>query len=168
MSLEAFRTEARSWLDENCPASIRTPMPANEYPGGGKNAKYKNPETKLWLDRMGEKGWVVPTWPKEYGGGGLEAAEARILREEMGRINARPAHVGMGISMIGPALLEYGNDEQKALHLPQIAKGEIWWCQGYRTWPAYKPKQLLTVMITLSTVRKSGLPALIMPIGYFV
>ncbi|MFT5102334.1 MAG: acyl-CoA dehydrogenase, partial [Planctomycetaceae bacterium] len=131
MSLEAFRTEARSWLDENCPASIRTPMPANEYPGGGKNAKYKNPETKLWLDRMGEKGWVVPTWPKEYGGGGLEAAEARILREEMGRINARPAHVGMGISMIGPALLEYGNDEQKALHLPQIAKGEIWWCQGY-------------------------------------
>jgi alkylation response protein AidB-like acyl-CoA dehydrogenase len=131
MSLEAFRAEARSWLDENCPASIRTPMPANEYPGGGKNAKYKNPETKLWLDRMGEKGWVVPTWPKEYGGGGLEAAEARVLREEMGRINARPAHVGMGISMIGPALLEYGNDEQKALHLPQIAKGKIWWCQGY-------------------------------------
>ncbi len=131
MPLETFRAEARSWLEANCPPSIRTPMPANEYPGGGKNAKYKNPETKLWLDRMGEKGWVVPTWPKEYGGGGLESAEVRVLQEEMGRINARPAHLGMGISMIGPALLEYGNDEQKALHLPKIAKGEIWWCQGY-------------------------------------
>ena len=62
MSLEAFRAEARSWLEENCPPSIRTPMPADEYPGGGKNAKFKNPETKLWLERMGEKGWVVPTW----------------------------------------------------------------------------------------------------------
>ncbi|MGK0336581.1 MAG: alkylation response protein AidB-like acyl-CoA dehydrogenase [Candidatus Azotimanducaceae bacterium] len=106
-------------------------MPADEYPGGGINANYKNSETKLWMDRMGAKGWVVPTWPKEYGGGGLDAAHARVLHEEMGRINARPAHVGMGISMIGPALLEYGNDEQKALHLPKIAKGEIWWCQGY-------------------------------------
>ncbi|MFT4797147.1 MAG: acyl-CoA dehydrogenase [Sulfitobacter sp.] len=131
MSIETFREEARSWLEENCPPSIRTPMPADEYPGGGINANYKNSETKLWMDRMGAKGWVVPTWPKEYGGGGLDAAHARVLHEEMGRINARPAHVGMGISMIGPALLEYGNDEQKALHLPKIAKGEIWWCQGY-------------------------------------
>ena len=49
----------------------------------------------------------------------------------MRRINARPAHVGMGISMIGPALLEYGTDAQKQEHLPKIARGEIWWCQGY-------------------------------------
>lgn len=131
MSLEAFREEAKSWLEENCPASIRTPMPADEYPGGGRRAKYKNPETKVWLDRMAEKGWVVPTWPKEYGGAGLDSAENRVLQEELNRINARPAHLGMGISMIGPALLEYGNDEQKAEHLPKIARGEIWWCQGY-------------------------------------
>ena len=131
MSLEAFREEARAWLEENCPASIRTPMPADEYPGGGRRAQYKNPDTKVWLDRMAEKGWVVPTWPTEYGGGGLDSAENRVLQEELNRIKARPAHLGMGISMIGPALLEYGNDEQKAEHLPKIAKGEIWWCQGY-------------------------------------
>lgn len=131
MSLEAFREEARSWLEENCPPSIRTPMPADEYPGGGRRANFKNPETKIWLDRMAEKGWVVPTWPKEYGGAGLDSAENRVLQDELNRINARPAHLGMGISMIGPALLEYGNDEQKAEHLPKIARGEIWWCQGY-------------------------------------
>jgi alkylation response protein AidB-like acyl-CoA dehydrogenase len=131
MSLDAFREETRVWLEENCPPSMRTPMPADESPGGGRNAEFKNPETKLWMERMGEKGWIVPTWPTEYGGGGLDAAHNRVLQEELGRINARPAHVGMGISMIGPALLEYGNEEQKAEHLPKIAKGEIWWCQGY-------------------------------------
>ncbi len=131
MSLEDFRMEARAWLEDNCPPSMRTPMPADESPGGGRNPTFKNPETKTWMERMGEKGWIVPTWPKEYGGGGLDAAHARVLAEEMSRINARPAHVGMGISMIGPALLEYGNEEQKAQHLPKIAKGEIWWCQGY-------------------------------------
>ncbi len=131
MSLENFRSEAREWLEANCPASMRTPMPADEYPGGGRRAKYKNPETKVWLDLMADKGWVVPTWPKEYGGAGLNADEAKILQEEMARIQARPPHVGMGISMIGPALLEYGNEEQKAEHLPKIARGEIWWCQGY-------------------------------------
>jgi alkylation response protein AidB-like acyl-CoA dehydrogenase len=80
---------------------------------------------------MAERGYTVPTWPTEYGGAGLSKDENQVLQEEMRRINARPAHVGMGISMIGPALLEYGTDEQKAEHLPKIARGEIWWCQGY-------------------------------------
>ncbi len=70
-------------------------------------------------------------WPKEYGGAGLTKEENRVLGEELKRINARPAHVGMGISMIGPALLEFGTEEQKLEHLPKIARGEIWWCQGY-------------------------------------
>jgi len=128
---EAFRTKAREWLEENCPDSIRTPMKDGEYPGGGRRAKYSNPETKLWMDRMAAKGWTAPTWPKEFGGGGLSVDENAILRQELGRINARPALVGMGLSMIGPALLEYGTEEQKLEHLPKIASGEIWWCQGY-------------------------------------
>ena len=131
MSLTQFREDTRAWLEENCPASMRTPMPPDEYPGGGRRAKFKNLDTKVWMDRMSEKGFTVPTWPKEYGGAGLDADEARVLREEMGRIQARTPLVGMGLSMIGPALLEYGNDEQKNEHLPKIAKGEIWWCQGY-------------------------------------
>jgi len=110
---------------------MRTAMPGDEYPGGGRRAKYKNPETKIWLDRMAERGFTVPMWPKEYGGAGLTTEENLVLAEEMRKINARPAHVGMGISMIGPALLEYGTPEQKADHLPKIARGEIWWCQGY-------------------------------------
>ncbi len=130
-ALGEFRRDVQSWLAANCPPSMRTPMQADEYPGGGKRAVWRNPESKLWLDRMAERGFVVPTWPKAYGGAGLDKAQNQVLQEELRRINARPAHVGMGISMIGPALLEYGNEEQKLRHLPKIARGEIWWCQGY-------------------------------------
>ena len=129
--LTAFREEVSGWLEANCPKSMRKAMPADEYPGGGRKATYKNPETKLWLDRMAERGFTVPMWPKEYGGGGLTREENQVLAEELRRINARPAHVGMGISMIGPALLEFGTEAQKLEHLPKIARGEIWWCQGY-------------------------------------
>ncbi len=130
-ALSEFRRDVRTWLAANCPPSMQTPMPADEYPGGGKRAVWRNPESKLWLERMAERGFVVPTWPKAYGGAGLDKAQNQVLQEELRRINARPAHVGMGISMIGPALLEYGNEEQKLRHLPKIARGEIWWCQGY-------------------------------------
>lgn len=131
MSLDAFREETRSWLEENCPLSMRTPMPAEETPGGGRRATYRNPETKVWLERCAARGYTAPTWPEEYGGAGLDAGEAQVLRQEMARINARPPLVGMGLSMIGPALLEFGTAEQKAEHLPKIASGDIWWCQGY-------------------------------------
>ena len=127
----SFREEARDWLEDNCPPSIRRPGGPGEGTGGGRRATYPNPEAKLWLDRMAEKGWTAPTWPKEYGGGGLDKEQAGVLAQEMRRINARPAHTGMGLSMIGPALLEFGNEEQKHEHLPKIVRGEIWWCQGY-------------------------------------
>lgn len=129
--LQGFRSELRDWLESNCPASMRTPMPAEEMPGGGRRAEYRNPDTKVWLDRMAERGFTVPMWPKEYGGAGLDADENRVLQEELRRINARPALLGMSITMIGPALLEFGNEAQKLAHLPRIARGEIWWCQGY-------------------------------------
>ena len=130
-SSNAFREEVRGWLEDNCPASMRTPMVADEYPGGGRRAQYKNADTKLWMDRCAERGYTVPSWPKEYGGAGLDKDEVVVLQQEMQRINARPALVGMGLSMIGPALLEYGTDTQKQEHLPKIARGDIWWCQGY-------------------------------------
>ena len=69
--------------------------------------------------------------PPLKGGAGLDAGENQVLQEELRRINARPALLGMGISMIGPALLEFGTEAQKREHLPKIARGEIWWCQGY-------------------------------------
>ncbi len=131
MSLESFRKETRAWLEDNCPESMRTPMSMDEMPGGGKRATYKNPDTKVWMDLCSAKGFTTPTWPNEYGGAALTADEHQVFRQEMTRVNARPPLVGMGLSMIGPALLEYGTDEQKAEHLPKISSGEIWWCQGY-------------------------------------
>src|SRR5580658_2657471 len=127
--LEAFRAEARSWLEENCPASLRghpelimEAMNRREKPTG---------DVELWRQRMGAKGWGTPTWPKEHGGGGLSAAEARVLGEEMARIGAANPIGGMGVIMFGPTLLEYGNDEQLRRHVPPIVKGELRWCQGY-------------------------------------
>jgi len=129
--LEEFRLETRKWLEENCPPSMRTPMPDDELVWGGRNAVFKNAESKVWLDRMGEKGWTSPEWPKEYGGGGLSRAEARVLEQELRRIKARPPLFSFGLWMFGPALLEFGNHEQKLRFIPDIIKGKTRWCQGY-------------------------------------
>ena len=130
-NLETFRAETRAWLEANCPASMRTPMPMDEGSAGGRNATYKNPDTKIWLDRMAAKGWTTPTWPTKYGGGGLGKEEAMVLEEEMRALGCRSPLSGMGISMLGPVLLEYGTEAQREEHLPPIIKGEIRWCQGY-------------------------------------
>ncbi len=131
--IDSFREQTRAWLDENVPASMREPVRSEkDVNWGGRRADYaKNPDQKLYMDRMSERGWTVPDWPKEYGGGGLSAAHTKILKEEMRRINARTPLSSFGISMLGPALLKYGNEEQKREHLPKIARGEIRWCQGY-------------------------------------
>lgn len=130
-NLEVFRAVTRAWLEENCPPAMRTPMVTDEIVWGGRNATYKNPQSKLWLDRMAAKGWTCPTWPAEYGGGGLSKDEALILADELRRIGARPALSSFGISMLGPVLLEYGTHQQKLEHIPKIVRGEIRWCQGY-------------------------------------
>ena len=59
--LETFRAETRAWLEENCPASMRTPMPEDETVWGGRKATFKNPDSKLWLERMASRGWTAPT-----------------------------------------------------------------------------------------------------------
>ena len=130
--LESFRTEVRDWLAENCPAEMRTPITRDaDICWGGRQAKYTCEAQKLWLDRMGAKGWTVPEWPVEYGGGGLSKDQARVLASELRRIKARSPLSSFGIWMLGPALLKYGNEAQKKEHLPRIARGEIRWCQGY-------------------------------------
>ena len=129
--LEDFRAETRAWLEENCPASMRTPTPENEVVWGGRKQEWTNPDSKTWMEAMAEKGWTVPLWPSEYGGGHLSIDQDRILLEEMRRINARSPLQSFGIWMLGPALLEFASEEQKRYYLPQIARGEIRWCQGY-------------------------------------
>jgi len=130
--LATFRAATRAWLDANCPAEMRKPMRADEDAcWGGRNPSFSCPEQKLWLDRMAERGWTVPDWPSEYGGGGLTPAESKALREEMASLGCRSPLYSFGISMLGPALLKYGTEAQKQEHLPKIARGEIRWCQGY-------------------------------------
>jgi len=98
---------------------------------GGRHPVFQSDAQRLWLERMAAKGWTVPEWPREYGGGGLTRDEAKILREEMRALGCRPPLTSFGISMLGPALLKYGSEEQKREHLPKITRGEIRWCQGY-------------------------------------
>jgi len=130
--LKAFRTDTRAWLEANCPAEMREDMKSfDDACWGGRNFVFASNAQKTWLDRMAAKGWTVPTWPKEYGGAGLSRKEENILLQEMRRINARSPLSSFGIWMLGPALLKFGTDAQRAEFLPPIARGEIRWCQGY-------------------------------------
>ncbi len=130
--LETFRAETRAWLEANCPAEMREPVrdEADVY-WGGRNASFKNDAQKAWFDACVAKGYTVPAWPKEYGGAGLNPAEAKVLRQEMSRIGARPPLSSFGIWMLGPALLHFGTEGQKQRFLNEIARGEVRWCQGY-------------------------------------
>lgn len=128
---ETFRAEVRAWLESNCPASMRTPASEEEVVWGGRNQKFVNPDSKVWLERMAGKGWTAPTWPKAYGGGGLSNAEAIVLDQEMKRINARAPLSSFGVWMLGPVLLEYASEDQKKRFLPDIVHGRTRWCQGY-------------------------------------
>jgi acyl-CoA dehydrogenase len=130
--LETFRAETRAWLEANCPAEVRGPLDNEEdRVWGGRNPTFKTPAHKLWMERMGARGWTAPEWPVEYGGGGLNREEAKILGSELRRIDAQMALSSFGIWMLGPALLQFGTEEQKKRFLPEIVRGEIRWCQGY-------------------------------------
>jgi alkylation response protein AidB-like acyl-CoA dehydrogenase len=129
LDLEGFRAEVRAWLEANFPAALRGKgmLVLSESEGGKAEGG-----VALWRQRIADKGWGAPTWPTEYGGGGLSAKAARVLQQEMDRLGAfNPLAFGMGISMIGPTILDYGTPEQKQTHLPPIARGEVRWCVGY-------------------------------------
>ncbi len=126
--LDAFREDVRSWISENFPASLKgvdLSLSALEGPSD------KSADREAWRIAVGDKGWGTPTWPKEYGGGGLSKEEAKIVTQEFARAGASNPIGGMGVMMFGPTLLEYGNEEQKLEHIPAICKAEVRWCQGY-------------------------------------
>jgi alkylation response protein AidB-like acyl-CoA dehydrogenase len=128
---EQFRADVRAWFEENCPESMRTPAPPEEDVWGGRNPVFVNPDSKVWFERMLAKGWIAPTWPTEYGGGGLSEAEGRIVFEEQSRMGCRMPLKSLGLWLFGPVLLEYGTPEQRAHFAPKIIRGELRWCQGY-------------------------------------
>ena len=130
-ALESFRRETRAWLEANCPALMRTPMPDDEVVWGGRNPVFKHPEQKVWLERMAARGWTAPGWSRAWGGGGLSPEECGVLAEEMATLGCRAPLYSFGLSMLGPVLLEYGTEAQRREHLPPIVRGKIRWCQGY-------------------------------------
>ena len=130
--LTNFRMETRKWLEDNCPLSMREPTkdPSQLY-WGGRNGEFSSDDQKLWFERMLEKKWIVPYWEVKYGGGGLSNEQNNILNQEMSRLGCRKPHYNFGISMLGPAMLKFANEEQKLNYLPEIVQGKIRWCQGY-------------------------------------
>ena len=126
MDLETFREEARDFIDSNCPASMRNRIVNIE----NSHEVYDTSDARSWLRAAANRGWTAPTWPKEYGGGGLTYDEGQVLQQEMAALKALPPSAGMGLAMIGPTLLEFGTEEQKKRHLPKIVSGEVHWCQG--------------------------------------
>ena len=124
INTSTFREEVREWLSANFPTSLQ---------GQGIGDEGDKKDFKEWRLKLANKGWGAHTWPTEYGGGGLTQTEARIIDDEMiaaGAFNPISGLSGMGITMVGPTILEYGTEDQKNRHLPGIASGEIRWCLG--------------------------------------
>lgn len=127
--LEQFRSEVADWVKDNFPESLAGFSMGME----GETNDSQKANFELWRQRLAEKGWGAPTWPVEYGGAGLSHPEAKIVSQEMGKqgaFNPIPLLAGMGVTMVGPTLLEYGTDDQKERHLRGMASGEIRWCLG--------------------------------------
>jgi len=129
--LEAFRAEVRGWLDENFPQSLKgragSLMRSESIDDSERDALE-------WGKRLGAKGWATPTWPAEYGGGGLGQIQAQVLNQELdraGAFNPLVRTTGMGITMVGPTILEYGTEAQKQRHIPRICRGDVFWSLGY-------------------------------------
>jgi len=131
-SMDSFRAEARAWLGENFPASLAgraADLMGEEFVDLDGKA-----DLERWCERLGQKGWGTPTWPAEYGGGGLSQLQEVVLKEEMsaaGAFNPLVTMAGMGITMVGPTILEYGTEKQKKKHIPPICRGEVFWALGY-------------------------------------
>ncbi|WP_312163760.1 acyl-CoA dehydrogenase family protein [Phenylobacterium sp.] len=131
--LDAFRGEVKAWLEANYPAELRDPKAKTDPEavwGGRAFAGSSDPQI-VWMQRMAAQGWTAPTWPKAYGGGGLSPQQARVLDQELNAGRYRAPLASFGVWMLGPVLLEYGDEEQKQEYLPKIVRGEIRWCQGY-------------------------------------
>ena len=120
MSEETLRQEIRDWLAVNYTDAERRSTEGSEI-------------RKAWYAKLADKGWIAPHWPKQYGGADFNFQEHIALQQEFtsAGVIALPGFSGQGLNMIGPTLLEYGTDDQKARHLPGIARGEVQWCQGY-------------------------------------
>ncbi len=117
-----FRDEVRGWLQDNLPEDLRRKVA--EYEELGRD------DLLRWHRILAKKGWVAPSWPKEWGGTGWNVVQRYIFEEECGYAGTPPL-VPFGLSMCAPVLLKFGTEEQKKRFLPRIYNGDDFWCQGY-------------------------------------
>jgi len=131
-ALKDFEQEVREWISVHAPASLYGTR-KGRFDGfwGGRKAQEPSRDVRRWLEACIERGWTAPTWPTEYGGGGLAREEAEILEAELVRLKLPPPLVGFGLTMLGPTLLDFGTEAQKQTHIPPIVQGKTRWCQGY-------------------------------------
>lgn len=120
---EAFRREARAWLEANVP---RGPRPAAD------DLHERRRYDMAWQRAMFDAGWAGINWPREYGGRGASLMEQLIWYEEYARVGAPEAATAfVGLKHAGPTLIACGDERQKAEHLPRILRGDVVWCQGF-------------------------------------
>lgn len=137
-----FREDVRRFIRERFPTAYRPEAGTDQslepedvygfnWVADRKSADPKRRDAAVaWAHVLAQKGWVAPHWPKEYGGAGLDPFRELILREEMMRACV-PTVNAIGVFLLGPTLLRYGTDEQRAEHLPKISSGEETWAQGF-------------------------------------
>lgn len=119
---EAFRQDLRAYLDDRLPKEL-----AEKSRMGKRLTKTDHEE---WHAILQERNWFAGHWPTAYGGSSWDAVQRHIFEEETVRAHA-PRVVPFGVAMLGPVLLKFGTEDQKADWLPKILSGEHWWCQGY-------------------------------------
>jgi len=120
----AFRAEVRSFLAERLTPKLREA-------GLRMTSVYADHAAQMaWQAILHDRGWAAPAWPPEHGGAGWSVMQRNIFARERVAAGAPPTSP-MGIDQVGPAILRFGTDEQKAFYLPRILSGEHFWCQGY-------------------------------------
>ena len=122
--VESFRKEVRAWLEENLPDGWFDP-------GFTMTDDQRRTFNDSWTNKLFEGGWICAGWPTEYGGKGLTLLEQVILNEEFARASAPFRADFFGDTLVGPTILQWGTDEQKAEFIPGILQGKIAWCQGF-------------------------------------
>ncbi len=124
----AWREEVRAFIENERPQEYD---PDKGMQGGEGGPPRDAPWYKRWQEKLSERGWIAPAWPKEYGGAGLGVMEQFILNEEFAEARAPSGSIGNGVSMLGPTLIAHGSEEQQEEHLGRMLRGEVIWCQGY-------------------------------------
>ena len=155
--LDGFRAEARAWLEENCPPSMRTPMPEDETPWAGRRSTWRNPDAKLWLERMAASGWTAPTWPTEYGGGGLSREQKRT---HLPKIASGEVRWCQGYSEPG------AGSDLASLQTRAEDAGDHYLVNGQKVWTSYADQaDWIFCLVRTSAPKHEGISFLLFDMG---